>query len=69
MQGLVVMDINPHDKASFVNIVGEIDPEQIGRISSKFHIGDVDSLEGQIRMRHNRDRDRDKDKSKDRPKD
>jgi hypothetical protein len=38
--GLVVMVLEPGSKdgSVFVNIVGEIDPEQIGRIGSKFSI-------------------------------
>ena len=39
--GLAVLVLEPgsDDGAVFVNIVGEIDPEQIGRIGSKFNIG------------------------------
>lgn len=39
--GMAVMVLEPgsDDGAVFVNIVGEIDPEQIGRIGSKFNIG------------------------------
>lgn len=39
--GLAVLVLEPgsNDGAVFVNIVGEIDPEQIGRIGSKFNIG------------------------------
>jgi hypothetical protein len=46
IQGLVVMNIDPKDKeqASFVNIVGEIDPEQLGKLQHKFDIDGLDSL-------------------------
>ena len=65
MEGLVVMDVDPKDEASFVNIVGQIDPEQIGNISSKFNFdsGDIDSLENVIKD-HGRHKDRDRDKGK-----
>lgn len=45
--GMVVMVLEPgsDDGSVFVNIVGEIDPEQIGRIGSKFNIG---PLEGSV---------------------
>ena len=40
--GMVVMTIEEgSDEAVFVNIVGEIDPAQIGRIGRKFNIGNV----------------------------
>jgi len=43
IQGMVVMVVDDKDgEAIFVNIVGRIDPEQIGRIGQKF---DVDVLE------------------------
>ena len=37
--GMVVMVIDDDDEAIFVNIIGEIDPEQIGRLGNKFHFG------------------------------
>ena len=39
--GLAVLVLEPgsDDGAVFVNIVGQIDPEQIGRLGSKFNIG------------------------------
>lgn len=38
--GMVVMSVEQgSDQAVFVNIVGDIDPEQIGRIGQKFQIG------------------------------
>jgi hypothetical protein len=45
VQGLAVMSVDPTDKASFVNIVGEIDPEQLGKLESKFDIHGLDSLD------------------------
>lgn len=46
IQGLMVMNVDPNDKeqVSFVNIVGEIDPEQLGRLQRKFNIDGLDSL-------------------------
>ncbi len=41
--GLMVMVIkNDEDETVFVNIVGDIDPEQIGRIGRKFNIGELE---------------------------
>lgn len=41
IDGLVVMVIEDDDQAVFVNIVGTIDPEQIGRIGHSIHIDGV----------------------------
>lgn len=41
IDGLVVMVIEDDDQAVFVNIVGTIDPEQIGRIGHSIHINGV----------------------------
>lgn len=64
-QGLVVMNIDPRDEASFVNIVGEIDPEQIGRLSHTMHINQLDSLDMKIRGKHLDRDDKSGDKSDD----
>jgi hypothetical protein len=45
LSGLVVMAVEENDEAVFVNIVGEIDPEQLGKLSNKFHIPKLDSIE------------------------
>jgi len=43
--GMVVMSVEEgSDQAVFVNIVGDIDPEQIGRIGQKFQIGGMREL-------------------------
>ena len=42
--GIVVMVVDPGDEAIFLNIVGEIDPAQIGRIGRKFHIKELEGL-------------------------
>lgn len=40
--GMVVMSINHYDdETAFLNIVGDIDPEQIGRIGRKFGVSGV----------------------------
>jgi hypothetical protein len=44
-QGLTVMNVEPDKEAIFVNIVGEIDPEQIRKLSTKFDIDALDSLD------------------------
>ena len=40
--GMTVMVIEPESEAVFINIVGEIDPAQLGRVTNKFGV----SLEG-----------------------
>ena len=44
IQGMVVMNVDPENEASFVNLVGEIDPQEIGRISQRFHLTGMDSV-------------------------
>ena len=46
--GLVVMVLDPteDDGAIFVNIVGDIDPQQIGRIGQKFNIDPLSDIRG-----------------------
>lgn len=62
--GMVVMNVDPNDEASFVNIVGEIDPEQLGKITAKFHLNSLDSLDVHIKDGTKRDHDRDRDRDK-----
>jgi hypothetical protein len=45
LQGITVMAVEPGTSATFVNIVGEIDPEQVGRLGRKFDIHELDKLE------------------------
>lgn len=41
--GMVVLVVDEDDdEAVFVNIIGEIDPEQIGKLGQKFNFGSVD---------------------------
>ena len=42
IDGLVVMVVDADDEAVFVNIVGRIDPEQIGRIGRSIHFNGLD---------------------------
>lgn len=42
IEGLVVMVIGDDDQAVFVNIVGTINPEQIGRIGQSIHVNGLD---------------------------
>ncbi|MBT4496813.1 MAG: DUF4252 domain-containing protein [Gemmatimonadetes bacterium] len=44
VDGLMMMGFENPDEAIFVNIVGDIDPAQIGRLGSKFNIAPLDSL-------------------------
>lgn len=48
ISGLVVMVLDPSDDdgAVFVNIVGDIDPKQIGRIGQKFNIDPLSQVNG-----------------------
>jgi len=51
MQGLVVMNVDSKkDEASFVNLVGEIDPAQLEKLQRKFDIHGLDSLD--VEMEH-----------------
>ncbi|MBC8183658.1 DUF4252 domain-containing protein [candidate division KSB1 bacterium] len=43
--GLLIMSLKPDKEAVFVNIVGNIDMEQLGKLSRKFDIPQLDSLE------------------------
>jgi hypothetical protein len=42
--GLMVMVIEPGDEAIFVNIAGEVDPDQIGRIGQKFNVRQLEGI-------------------------
>jgi len=44
VDGLMMMGFEEPDEVVFVNIVGDIDPAQIGRLGSKFNIAPLDSL-------------------------
>ncbi|MBI4720191.1 MAG: DUF4252 domain-containing protein [Chitinivibrionia bacterium] len=44
IQGIVVIAIEEGDEAVFVNIVGNMDPEQIGKLGKCFDIKELDSL-------------------------
>jgi len=43
--GLVVMTIDQKGEAAFVNIVGEINPKELGKLSRRFNLPKLDSLE------------------------
>jgi hypothetical protein len=45
ISGLVVMVIDDTDEAVFVNIVGDLDPAQIGRLGEKFDIEGINSID------------------------
>ncbi len=59
LQGITVMAIERDREATFVNIVGEIDPEQIGRLGKKFDIDELHDLQ---------DWDKGKDRAREEPK-
>ncbi|MBN2012848.1 DUF4252 domain-containing protein [candidate division KSB1 bacterium] len=50
--GLVVMAVEENDEAAFINIAGDIDPSQLGKLSSKFDIPELDSLEIDAKTHH-----------------
>ena len=41
LRGLVIMAIGEDDKAVFVNMAGNIDPSQLGRLADKFDVPEV----------------------------
>ena len=43
--GLVVMTLDKHDQAVFVNIVGTIDLKKIGKLGAKFDIPSLDKID------------------------
>jgi Domain of unknown function (DUF4252) len=46
VQGLALMNVDSQkEEATFANIVGEVDPEQLGRLQHKFNIEGLDSLD------------------------
>ncbi len=45
IDGIVVLVVDNNREAVFVNIVGEIDPEQIGRLGGKWDIHGLDNLD------------------------
>jgi hypothetical protein len=45
LTGLVVMALGKNQEAVFVNIVGTLDPEQLGKLSAKFNIPKLDELD------------------------
>jgi hypothetical protein len=57
-QGLAIMNVEPGDEATFINIVGEIDPEQIRKLASKFDIDALDGLEFNSKDHAKADRER-----------
>ncbi len=48
--GLAIMSIDSDGEASFVNIVGNIDMETIGKLSNKFDIPGLDTLNNKNKM-------------------
>jgi len=46
IEGLVVTNIDYDGEASFVNIVGNIDLDSIGRLSEKFNIPEIGKMNG-----------------------
>ncbi len=57
IDGLVVMVIEEDEEATFVNIVGSIDPEQIGRVGRYFDLDDLEDLDD-VRRKYDEDQSR-----------
>lgn len=58
IDGLVVMVVSEDDEAIFVNVVGTIDPAQIGRIGHSFRIDALDDIDWETKTRRDRKRSR-----------
>jgi len=65
--GLAVLSFEPGKEASVVNIVGRLDPAQIGRIGQGLHVRQLDKVPHRDRDNKDRDKDKNKDKDKDKP--
>lgn len=61
IEGLVVMVVEEDDEATFVNIVGNVDPAKIGRIGRSF---DIDAMDINFGNYEHDDDDKDKDSKK-----
>jgi hypothetical protein len=48
IEGIVVLAIEDFEEAIFVNIVGEINPDDIGRLSGHFGIEELDSIRYEV---------------------
>ena len=70
IEGVAVMSVEADRKASFVNVIGDIDPEQVGRLGASFDIDGLDDLkidlEAKIRHSLVGSKVRHEDKAKDR---
>jgi len=44
ISGLVVMVVEQDDKAVFINVVGDLDPAQIGKLGHTFDIDELDDI-------------------------
>jgi len=44
LSGLAIMSVEEGDEAAFVNIAGKINPEELGKLSRKFNIPQLDSV-------------------------
>jgi len=48
ISGLSVMFIEPDGSAGFINIVGDVSPEELGRLGRTFHIEPLERMESEI---------------------
>ena len=62
LSGITVMAVENAETATFVNIVGDIDPEQIGRLGKKFDIDELHDLKDWEKSAKDKARDEDKEK-------
>jgi len=54
--GLVVMAVEEDDEAAFVNIVGDIDPANIGKLGRTFHMDSIDINWDDVDDKHVKDK-------------
>ena len=54
IDGLVVMVVTDDDEAVFINVVGTIDPVQIGRIGHSFRIDALEDIDWEKKTRRDR---------------
>ncbi|UCH85556.1 MAG: DUF4252 domain-containing protein [Candidatus Latescibacterota bacterium] len=62
LAGLVVMAVEDDDEAAFVNIVGNIDPENIGKLGRTFHMDSIDIDWDDVDHEHEDDEDKKEEK-------
>lgn len=57
IEGLVVMAVEDGEEAAFINIVGTIDPEQLGRVGRNLDIDDLDDIRWRMNFLYDDEKD------------